>query len=343
MLAYRIKRHFSIIAHSPDNIEFRFGVWNPLSYHVGDSTGSGKLLSIIQALDGTRSSKEIAQEASVNRTEVEAVIDHLLTLDIVENAPTHALDTYLDKIQSPFYRSEPALDKELPMILLGAEHLQHKVREQLNIKLLSVPENDACWRMLSDTDISWLDDGLQFQERMEAFREWKDHLVVVVMELINPLTYRVVNRVMQELGTPWIHACLDGPFIFVGPTFIPGTTACYECLEKRILMNLKEAKNYIDYKNLLSAGKVKMGKMPHGYAIDGILASHLAFEIMNLRLAGNNFTRNKMLSIYLPTMEMAFNEVLKVPGCPVCGSSLEKDHFELHFEMGMVSPQITKA
>jgi hypothetical protein len=40
-----------------------------------------------------------------------------------------------------------------------------------------------------------------------------------------------------------------------------------------------------------------------------------------------------VLGIYLPTMELAFNEVLRVPNCRACGSSPERDAPELHFGM----------
>ena len=34
----RLKRHYSLIAHSPDTVELRHGVWNPTSVTLTDDT-----------------------------------------------------------------------------------------------------------------------------------------------------------------------------------------------------------------------------------------------------------------------------------------------------------------
>ena len=64
-----------------------------------------------------------------------------------------------------------------------------------------------------------------------------------------------------------------------------------------------------------------------------MLASHVALEALNLAVTETSFTVSKILSIYLPTMEFTFHEVLKVPGCEACGSSAERDDRELYFDI----------
>jgi hypothetical protein len=39
-----------------------------------------------------------------------------------------------------------------------------------------------------------------------------------------------------------------------------------------------------------------------------------------------------MLALHVPTMEIAFPEVLRVPGCAGCGSRAEVDGEVLHFD-----------
>ena len=41
-----------------------------------------------------------------------------------------------------------------------------------------------------------------------------------------------------------------------------------------------------------------------------LLAAHTAYEAANIARSGLYATRNKVLSVYLPTMEIAFNDVL---------------------------------
>ena len=53
---------------------------------------------------------------------------------------------------------------------------------------------------------------------------------------------------------------------------------------------------------------------------------------MNFLLTQSAFTTGKVLSIYLPTMEFSFNEVLRVPGCPACSRPARED-VELYFDI----------
>jgi thiazole/oxazole-forming peptide maturase SagC family component len=333
---YRIKRYFTTIYHSLNDIEFRFGVWNPTSYNVNDSSESGNLASIIKLLDGTMSTKEIAKKIDIRRDEIEGLIDHLLSINVLEKESGSAMDSYLDNIQLPFHRSDSIVNPETPVIIIGSEMLQEEIMKQSGIEMTAIPHDSEQWKVIKNPNLDWLDDGLKFQEKLELFAEWKGHLAVVALDIINPLIFKVLNKVFHELEIPWIHAALDGPFVFVGPTIVSGSTSCYQCLEKRILMNLREVDSYVSYKKLLIEGKMKVGEPQVGRAIHGILAAHTAFELMNLKASGNSFTQDKIMSIYLPTMEVSYNEVLKVPGCTVCGSSLERDHSEMHFDMGDV-------
>src|SRR5438552_18119619 len=92
----RIKRHFSLIFHSPDSVELRHGVWNPLSFTVNDEAKSGNLVRLLTRLDGSVSPSELAKQEQVPTSEVEALIDHLIQLDVIEFSATTALDYSLD-------------------------------------------------------------------------------------------------------------------------------------------------------------------------------------------------------------------------------------------------------
>jgi len=94
----RLKRHYSIVAHSPDDVELRYGVWNPLSFTLADETKSGHLLRLVTRLDGSLTPAQLAHEENVPRGEVEALIDHLLSLGVLEPEASNSLDHYLDDI-----------------------------------------------------------------------------------------------------------------------------------------------------------------------------------------------------------------------------------------------------
>ena len=334
---FRIKRQYSLIPHSPDRVELRSGVWNPVSFTLTDEATSGHLFKVLSRLDGSRTPTELAKQAGIPRAEVEALLDHLGDLGVIESAPTTALDHYLDTIVP--WRANDQTQNNRPVILMGDPDITQEIERYLKDGLqgtdLLVPnESDPAWLTLAENDTSWLMDSIEFQERMSLFEQWRDKLLVVAMKSVNPSQLRVLNRICMQLRTPWIHAVIDGPFLFIGPIIVPHRSACYECLETRVMMNLREHASYQRYKQIIAEGQVKNGQLSVLPVILGLLAAHTALETLNFALTGSSFTINKVLAIYLPTMEFTFNEVLRNPSCTACSSSSERDDKELYFDMG---------
>lgn len=339
--APRIKRHFSIIGHSPDTVEIRHGTWNPISFTINDESESGNLFRLLKRLDGSVAISELAKQEDVPRSEIEALLDHLIQLDVIEFGPSNAFDYYLDTLAAPlkYAGGQKGLDRSL--LLLGDHELCQEIHRLLAGSLIdsSIEEVERdChqWQLLKENDNSWLLDGLAFERNMSAFSNWSDKFVIFAKKKINPIQLQIWNRISLYFGIPWIHAAADGPFLLIGPTFAPPHSVCYECLEMRILMNLRENASYVAYKEALVRGHVKEEPWPLEKALLGVLASHASLEASNFWLTRSTFTLNKILAIYLPTMEFTFNEVLKVPGCPACGSSSERDDQEVYFDMRQV-------
>lgn len=337
----RIPRHFSVIAHGPDSVELRHGVWNAASFTLTDQQGAGQLARIIAMLDGTRSVAEIARAEGIPRSDVEGVLDHLRELDVLaDRGPVSSLDYYLDSLV-PVLKAQRAPGADPPpnrsVVLLGDEEIVASVRGLLDASLPDTPvltpgQDDPAVRVLRDPDTSWLLDGLERAATLESFEGWRDHLVVHLARIVDPPSMRVLNQASVDLGFPWLHAAADGPFLLVGPLFVPRRTSCYGCLETRLLMNLREAAAYQRYKAAIAEGRVRLGRPPLEPALIGLLASSTALEVINFVLTGTGFTAQKMLATYLPTMEISANEVLRLPGCQACGPLPERDDRELYFD-----------
>jgi len=186
---------------------------------------------------------------------------------------------------------------------------------------------------ITNSDTSWMTNGIEFHERLSLFDKWRGKFLVFAVNVIHPILFRIVNRVCLELQVPWIHAALDGPFLLIGPLFIPHRSSCYECFETRVTMNLRESASYQRYKLALAQGNVKSGSMPIQPTLIGVLASLTAMEVLNYSVTRCAFTVQKVLAIYLPTMEVTFNEVLRIAGCSACSPRSERDDKELYFDM----------
>ena len=334
----RIKRYYSIIAHSPNVVELRHGVWNPISFTLTDEDQSGHLFKLLTRLDGSLSPSELAKVENMSQAEVEALLDHLIELGVVESGSSSSLDYYLDHIVPTLQSAESKSPPNLPVVLIGDPDLTLEIQRYLKASLpdtdITVAHaHDPAWSVLLEHDASWLMNGIAFQQKMGIFEQWQNKFLVFASKVINPIQFHILNRICLELRIPWIHAAIDGPFLFIGPTFVPHRSACYECFETRIIMNLRENTSYQRYKQALVEGQIKYGQLPVESVLLGLLSSHTALDSLNYILTGSSFTVNKVLAIYLPTMEFTFNEVLRVPSCAACSASSERDDRELYFDI----------
>jgi bacteriocin biosynthesis cyclodehydratase domain-containing protein len=324
-----------VIGHSPDTVELRTGVWNPQSFTLRDESGRGRILNLILGLDGSLTQHELAKREGVSRAEVEAVIDHLSGLGALETGPTSALDAYLDTVATLGRVADPK-DVADRVLLLGdpaiVEQAERLLGSDLGVPVVPVGSDDRLWTRLSTLSSAELHDGLALSRLVEEFEPWRGAFAVVADRVVDPLRMQALNRIAHKIGLSFLHGVLDGPFLFVGPTVLPHSSACWECFETRMTMSLRESASYLAYKNALSQGQVVRGEPAALPAVLGVLASHLALETTNFVQTGTTFTVGKVLGLYLPTMEIAYSEVLRLPGCRGCGSLAERDDVSLTFD-----------
>ncbi|NUT47154.1 MAG: TOMM precursor leader peptide-binding protein [Saccharothrix sp.] len=333
--APRIKRSFTVVAHGPDEVELRSGVWNTTTHVLSDDSCSGRLLTLITMLDGTRTPTELAADGGATAQEVTELLDHLRDLGVIEDSPQSALDHYLDEHTHLLRDRSPVSPPTVR--LLGDPDLTGPLAGHLaatDPKLAVIDATDeTAQRLLDDPDTTWSTHPLRLAERLEPLEHWRNSQLVWVNSRIDPVRCAVLNRISLYLGIPWVHGAVDGPFLHVGPTFLPGSTACYTCFETRVLMNLTNAESYLRYKAALATAAVSGGRMPMLPALTGLLTSYLALDVINYARTGAAFTAGKVLALYLPTWETTVNEVLPVPGCPACGTISQRDDFALQFDV----------
>lgn len=333
--APRIKRSFTVVAHSPDEVELRAGVWNTTSHLISDDSGAGRLLSLITAMDGTATETDLAINCGASADEVAGVVDRLRELGAVEDGPQSALDHYLDEHAHVLRDRDPGPPPTVR--LLGDPDLVGPLAQQLaasDPKLAVLDATDeTAQHLLDDPDTTWAEDPLRRAERLAPLAHWRDSLLVWVGSRVDPVRCAVLNKMSLHLGAPWVHGAVDGPFLLVGPVFLPGRTACYACFETRVLMNLTGADSYLRYKRALATAAVSGGRMPLLPALTSLLSSYLALDVLNLAHTGAAFTAGKVLGLYLPTWETTVNEVLPIPGCPACGPVSQREDDSLYFDV----------
>jgi len=340
----KIKPHFSVVAHGPNTVELRSGVWNPISHTLSDDENKNYLLKLVTAMDGTSSVGEISDKLNISIAEIESLVDHLQQIGAIQNSPSTAIDSYLEQVMPVLSVSNvtsEVITPRRPILLMGCNDLIDSTLPLLQktlghefIKVLN--HDDSRIKFLKEENNDYLHNGLDLEKILPFFEEWKEYFIVFLQKNIDPPLCIKLNRILYSLKTPWIHAAIDGPFLFVGPTF-SHSIACYECFETRISMNVKDNGCYQKYKNALINHQVhNHSELPITPILVNLLASHVAMEITNFSISSTSFTQGKVLSIYLPTMEINFNEFLRFPNCKTCGSHNLRNGKTLYFDINQL-------
>jgi len=332
-----IKPLFSIVAHGVDCVELRSGVWNTHNHVLQDHAKNGSLLDIVKSLNGKLTVGDIAKKFNIKRSEIEGVIDQLNHLGVVEFSPASAFDSYIAHFDMSLKKYCSGPDFKHSILLLGENEVSCEIKKLLENSLPAANNSIVCedkefLEFHKNLHPQIFHDGLAFERLLTRFEKWRHHLVVLVQRFVDPIAAHYLNRICHALEIPWMHVAMDGPFIFIGPIFT-GKGACYDCFETRILMNIKQQESYLRYKEALAKGAVFSPATPLSPVLSHLMASHAAMEIINYCLTQSAFVVRKALSIYIPLMEMTYNEVLQLSGCETCGSIGKRDDQQLYFDV----------
>lgn len=145
------------------------------------------------------------------------------------------------------------------------------------------------------------------------------HLQVVLTDDYNCKELGRLNQKFEKNKTPWMLVKTTGKEIWIGPIFIPGQTACWECLHHRLELHSPENKFYRALKNT-----DENPSRPHiDHPINNQIGANKALLEIVKWLYGDKSTRlvGNILSIDTYTLEQHYHTVVKRPQCQVCGDN----------------------
>ncbi|EJO5349008.1 streptolysin associated protein SagC [Clostridium botulinum] len=232
-------------------------------------------------------------------------------------------------------------DFEMSKVLLGDLRYNLNQQQAENQKLLFISDNDyaketaknlsdgmnikldLCEKERIDNIISKdLTSNLDALEKKSDIENIKNELneysaILICMSHINMNLFRNINRVSIELKKPVIVSFIDGPFITILST-LPPKTGCLECFEKRILSRLEDHVLY--HKFIENDFKPNCKSHKSIIPLLNIMTNMLISEGFLI----NNFNtckiEGRVLSIFVPTLEIQSQDLLRVPFCPACGN-----------------------
>ncbi|MGZ5442615.1 MAG: hypothetical protein ACXW5U_06190 [Thermoanaerobaculia bacterium] len=171
---------------------------------------------------------------------------------------------------------------------------------------------------LTTTDLTQRGDALDHVDavaRLEkVFQPYS--CVVACLAAPNLTLLRNLNRLLIRAEKPLIAGLIDGPFVIALST-IATDTGCFECFEQRSLARLEDTAVYHEFVRATagtSAAGAKWAAPQLHMLVSTVLSEAFLFASFGMmRLAG------RVVSVYLPLLEIQVQDLLRIPYCPACG------------------------
>lgn len=132
--------------------------------------------------------------------------------------------------------------------------------------------------------------------------------------------FNLLDDFCQAKGITWIAAILNGPRAQLGPTFIPGQTACYRCLKTRLNSNSDDYLADVAFDRVMQTQSEP--SQGHLEAFTAVVAGQLVLETVRLlSRMSNPLTVGRLYCLDALTPNAQAHDVLRVPRCPSCSQS----------------------
>jgi bacteriocin biosynthesis cyclodehydratase domain-containing protein len=144
-------------------------------------------------------------------------------------------------------------------------------------------------------------------------------LVVAASDYSDPDLFEVVNQACLDGSVRLLPAVLVGWEARLGPTCIPGQTACVHCASLRAKSNLSRYEEYLLYEDMMRSrpGERPFGHLPHFPAMLAGMAATEAFKVLTNLYPAMTYGRVVVMDLLMSESES--HDVLRVPRCPACG------------------------
>jgi len=333
---YMISDELRIIDNGVDEIRFRVGIWNYNEAVVELSQESDQFKVVLrEVVDRLRKEEKVEeQELRDERLEVkdkEALVQLFQGLNKAKILLTEEErlrgSAILDILAGEYKELGREKDREEHgkrriLYITDDEHSNQTIKvlsESMNLNIHKLEEEKL--RELRKIDLTTKMDTLSYYDDMnkalESFQEF--YGVMVCLRKPEVTLLRNLNRILIHLKKDAIISFIDGPFI-TAFGIKPPYTGCVECFEERILSKMEDHLAYEKFEKFTFDNKNKTHENKGYIPLVNLLSNLCASEAYLLSVLGTNKLQGRCLSIYIPSMEIQMQDLLKVPYCSACGA-----------------------
>lgn len=332
--AIRFKDVYGVFVLSPDDVQFRTGSMSGTACVVSDPERRGLLGPVVERL----LSPDAMQRRPWNDAEIELldeILPQLQESGIVETDDPPLVPGARYGSPAPILR-KPLTESRIAVVGHGV--LGQAVRSLLTSMpcgSITVIESSSVARAGEVAGSGYSRPPLQsvtapaVPERSIAHprdpAQWAEAIgdhdwVVAAQDCFEPEELAALNKAALPRSIPWSLVCFDGYEGWIGPTFVPGQTACFGCFQRRLFAGAAEPTHvFVDPRVRVYRVPAPWSAGPETGAWVSLITSMFALDLIGAT-QGRSFTLNQMLIVHRFNLTFQRESVLRLPRCPHCSA-----------------------
>lgn len=328
-------------------IRLRTGIWNYEEAVIDLSSEPPEVASAVAALFRALEAGEAVQPAGaglppVARANVEQLMEDLRQTRFVDRVDERRLRDQVSDALLGYWRPYDATESRrpaAPIVLLADDPATvaeaGRLAEAMGVSLREVPAD--VYDVLAGADFTSVVDGYAHEADFAAVTQALSGAATVVGAFRSPpvALLRNLNRVLVAGSTRSVLGLVDGPFVTVAG-FGPPHTGCFECFEQRALARLEDHVSYHEFVRARPRPATMNGVAP---VINLLLNVCLAEGLLCQSLGVSRFS-GRVLHVYLPTVEIQVQDLLRTASCPACGRVAQQRMAEMNFSTRAVIDRV---
>lgn len=334
----------SVFFSSDNEIRFRKGIWNfeEASLTLDDLNDNMKevITFIANELfdDKLISFDDIVKKFSLDENDsnlLNDIISSLIGNRFLEydDKKNNMQNTLYELIGEYFYDipDESKIEKNKIMFITDNDRLKDYaslVSKDIYINLDMMSADDI--KKIEKSNLTDTTDAIENIEIKKELLKLFDNISCVVVSVEKPRLnlLRNINRLLLDKSVPIVISILDGPFLNI--TTIKGKeTACYECFENRVIARNESLSVYNKFVKQTMNFKIK-NKRTYITPILQSFTSIALYEAFLFAAIGKCKLSGRVINVYIPSIEIQVQDLLRVPFCPACGHISKAKYNEMY-------------
>jgi len=295
-----------------NEVQFRAGPWSGPTFSIEDEDEDNILADLVQSLDGSRTVDRLLEEFAAH----EGAVTGLLTELYEQNIVVEAGSVEREQVGWNVFRSqmndqtfdEQASQAEV-LVLSDRGVGKHVLNDLQNAGIGRIGVSSLNREETTATTNEAVE---QYQDPYDGLAAFDNAVCVAGDGATSEL--QAINERAHANDTSVVFGCVVGYDGVIGPTVVPGQTACYDCFEQRTKERISADDTYEQFKNQLATRRSESVASAFARVVSG----YITLEAIHLLIDESPLLFDKIVTVDFTDFTFEPNAVLKVPNCETC-------------------------